>query len=74
MLHSNRLRCNKADLVKLKVTTALEEDPFLCGEAEYVSADREHATNGLIPWISCLGPATHNIYRLSSRLKTASFG
>ena len=57
-----------------KVQTALEEDPFLCDEAEYVADDREHVTKGLIPWALCSGPATHNIYRFSSRLNTASFG
>lgn len=57
-----------------KVQTALAEDPFLCGELRYVAADREYATKGLIPWISFLRPATHKIYRLSSRLRMASFG
>jgi hypothetical protein len=62
------------DGLAAKVQTALEEDPFLCDELRYVATDREHATQRLIPWISCLEPATHNIYRFSSRLKTASFG
>lgn len=54
-----------------KVQTALEEDPFLCDALRYVSANSEHAAKGLILWISGLGPATHNIYRFSSKLKMA---
>jgi transposase len=57
-----------------KVQTALADDPFLCDELRYVAADREHANKGLIPWALLLRPATHKIYRFSSRLRTASFG
>ena len=62
------------DGLAAKVQSALAEDPFLCDALRYVAANREHATKGLILWISCLGPAAHNIYRFSSKLKTASFG
>ena len=57
-----------------RVETALTEDPFLCAELRYVAADREHAIKGLCPRISYMRPAPHNIYRFSSRLRTASFG
>lgn len=52
----------------------LRADPFLCGEAEYVAADHEYVTKRLFAWISCARPATHKIYRFSSRLRTASLG
>jgi transposase len=52
----------------------MDEDPMLCGEPRYVAADREHVTKRLIRWLLLLRPATHKIYRLSSRLRTASFG
>ena len=57
-----------------KVQAALDDDPFLCSETEYVSPDRDHPGKCLIPWISFQWSATHKIYRLSSRLRTASFG
>jgi hypothetical protein len=65
---------NGVDGLSYLVEPLLAQQPMLCDELRYVAADREHATQRLIPWISCLEPATHNIYRFSSRLKTASFG
>ena len=56
------------------VQTALAENPFLCGEAEYVAAEREYVPRLLWAWSLCSRPATHKIYTLSRRLRTASLG
>lgn len=57
--------------------TLIGQDPLLCGDADYVAADRKYVTKRLFAWISCISclrPATHKIYRLSRRLRTASLG
>jgi transposase len=48
------MRCGFNGLAA-KVESALQDDPFLCSEAKYVSTDREHAIKCLIPWINSRG-------------------
>ena len=65
---------NGVDGLSYLVEPLLAQHPMLCDALRYVAANREHVTKGLIPWALCSGPATHNIYRFSSKLNTASFG
>ena len=56
------------------ITETLGANPILCDEFEYVTADGKHTAKGLIALTSCVQSATHNGYRFSSRLSTASLG